>query len=203
MRTKFKPWAKPYLDEHKEVQVEKVDYSSLKDIELEIGSGKGSFLIKKATNNPNTHFVGIEKNLTCAGITCKALVESKLTNAKIIFDDAINVAPLLKEKSVNNIYLNFSDPWPKKRHHKRRLTTDKFLNEYYRILKDTGEIIFKTDNRELFEFSLEMFTNNKFVISYVSFNYEQVEQGDEITEYEASFRENNESIYRLKAKKVI
>lgn len=203
MRTKYKPWALPYLTEHKEVQIKKDNISSLFDVYLEIGSGKGGFLVKKSINNPDKYYVGIEKNVSCAGIACKALVENSITNGKIIYADAEEILLLLKDKSINDIFLNFSDPWPKKRHHKRRLTTNKFLDEYFRILKDDGEIIFKTDNKELFEFSLETLTNHKFQITYISFDYKELELGDEETEYEQSFRLEGLPIYRFKARKKV
>ena len=197
MRTKYKPWAKPYLDEHKEVQVDESRFSSLDDIYLELGSGKGQFILDMSKKFPNRNFVGVERNVTCAGFTAKKLVEEEVSNAKLIFMDAEKVLNEMKEKSVNIIYLNFSDPWPKVRHHKRRLTSDRFCNLYKKVLKDDGIIIQKTDNVDLFDFSLEMFTSNGFKVIEEDRNYQTVED-DVVTEYEASFRSENLPIYRLK-----
>ena len=88
MRTKYKAWAKPFLDEHKEVQIELEELANRKDVYLEIGSGKGEFLIKMATKYPDKLFIGVEKNVTCAGITAKKMVEVNLPNCKLIYGDA-------------------------------------------------------------------------------------------------------------------
>ena len=198
MRTKFKAWAEPYLLEHPEASYKEEEISSLDNFILEIGSGKGEFLIKMANKFPNETFLGIEKNVTCAGITCKKLVENEISNAKIIFNDVEKLFPLFKDKSVKNIYLNFSDPWPKKKHHKRRLTNKRFLDSYRRILKDDGLIIFKTDNDELFEDSLLEFEENNFHIIEVDRNYDGLDDVDTCTEYEEFFRNENIAIKRVK-----
>ncbi len=197
MRTKFKAWAQPFLDEHKEVQYNKEELSSLKDFYLEIGSGKGEFLIKMASKNNDKLFIGIEKNVTCSGITAKKLVESKLDNAKLIHDDAINILPMLKEGSVKTIFLNFSDPWPKKRHHKRRLTSVSFLNEYLRVLPKGGKLIFKTDNIDLFNDSLEYFESSPFKLISKTNNYLGEDEFDAATEYEEFFRNEGTPINRV------
>lgn len=197
MRTKYKPWAKPYLDEHLEVQLDPSLFSSTDDIYLEIGSGKGQFLVGMAKKYPSRNFVGIERNVTCAGFIAKKLVEEEISNAKLIFNDGEKVLQEMKEKSVNIVYLNFSDPWPKTRHHKRRLTSEKFCYLYKKVLKNDGYIIQKTDNLELFEFSKETFKENGFKIIEEDYNYMTNEE-DVVTEYEADFRKDNLPIYRLK-----
>ena len=197
MRTKYKPWAKPYLDEHLEVQLDSSLFSSTDDIYLEIGSGKGLFLVGMAKKYPSRNFVGIERNVTCAGFIAKKLVEEEISNAKLIFNDGEKVLQEMKEKSVNIIYLNFSDPWPKTRHHKRRLTSERFCYLYKKVLKNDGYIIQKTDNLELFEFSKETFKENGFKIIEEDHNYMTSEE-DVVTEYEADFRKDNLPIYRLK-----
>ena len=197
MRTRYKAWTEPYLKEHQEVQLDESLYASKDNIYLEIGSGKGLFLVEMSKKYPDRDFIGIEKNMTCAGFTAKKLVEEEITNAKLIFDDAEKVLALFKEKSVKVIYLNFSDPWPKKRHHKRRLTSDRFASLYKRVLNDDGIIIQKTDNLELFEYSIEMFNTNGFKVFDIDRDY-QPQDDDVITEYEADFRKDNLPIYRLK-----
>ena len=198
MRTKFKAWTKPYLDEHQEVQLTLEEVNSLeKEVYLEIGSGKGQFLLDMAKNNPSLMFVGIEKNVTCAGFCAKKLVENEITNAKIIFNDAVMVLDSFKNKSINTIFLNFSDPWPKKRHHKRRLTADSFLDRYFSILKDDGRIIFKTDNVELFDDTKEVIETSKFKAISIDENYDGKDSFDAQTEYEISFRNEGVPIHRM------
>ncbi len=196
MRTKFKAWAEPYLIEHLEISYSQEQIENLSDFYLEIGSGKGDFLLKMAAKFPNLLFVGIEKNVTCAGISAKKLVEGE-SKAKIIWADAIDVLPLLKNESVNTIFLNFSDPWPKKRHHKRRLTSDLFLKEYLRVLKKDGRLIFKTDNIDLFNDSLEMFEQTPFKLISKTNNYDGNDEFDASTEYETNFRDKGTPINRV------
>ena len=197
MRTKFKAWAEPYLNEHLEYSLTDEELSKLDNFQLEIGSGKGEFLVRMSNKFPSEQFLGIEKNVTCAGISVKKLVENEVQNVKFLHRDAQEVVKLLKDKSVNNIFLNFSDPWPKKRHYKRRLTSVNFLNEYRRILKDDGKIIFKTDNTDLFEYSIEMFKENNFNIVKIDNNYDGLDEFDAQTEYEEFFRNENTPIHRL------
>ena len=198
MRTKYKAWAKPFIDEHKEVGL---DLDAIKDIKqdiyLEIGSGKGQFLLDMANKNQDKFFIGIEKNVTCAGFSAKKLVESKVLNAKIIHDDAINVLESFLDKQIQIIFLNFSDPWPKKRHHKRRLTSDAFLDKYYSKLSDNGKIIFKTDNVDLFDYTKELIENSKFKFESIDENYDGSIEFDAQTEYEKSFREQGIAIHRM------
>ena len=197
MRTKFKAWAEPYLNEHLEYSLTDEELSNLDNFQLEIGSGKGEFLVRMSNKFPSEQFLGIEKNVTCAGISVKKLVENEVQNVKFLHRDAQEVVKLLKDKSVKNIFLNFSDPWPKKRHYKRRLTSVNFLNEYRRILKDDGKIIFKTDNTDLFEYSIEMFKEHNFNIVKIDNNYDGLDEFDAQTEYEEFFRNENTPIHRL------
>ena len=198
MRTKYKPWAKPYIEEHKEVTFTKEELLSFdKPYYLEIGSGKGQFLVDMAKKFPDKFFVGIERNVTCAGFTAKKLVEQEVTNAKLMFINAELLMGEIKDNSVEAIFLNFSDPWPKKRHHKRRLTAESFLANYYRVLKSGGRLIIKTDNVDLFTFTLENLVNSKFKLVYKTDNYMDYDEFDTMTEYEKSFRDEGVAIHRL------
>lgn len=197
MRTKYKPWAKPYIEEHTEVMCAFDTINNYQNYYLEIGSGKGQFLVNMAKNHPDTFFIGMERNVTCAGFTAKKLVEGEITNAKLVYADAGQVLPSINAESVEGIFLNFSDPWPKKRHAKRRLTSDSFLGQYYRILKRGGKLIFKTDNYDLFTYSLEILENSTFKLVEANYSYDGKDPFDEITEYETSFRELGQPIYRL------
>lgn len=197
MRTKFKAWAEPYINEHTEVMLKGEDLATMKDFVLEIGSGKGQFLLLMSQKFPTMNFVGIEKNVTCSGFTAKKLVENEVKNAKLIFDDAERVLVNVKDNSIDTIFLNFSDPWPKKRHTKRRLTCERFLNEYFRVLKEGGRLIIKTDNDDLFAYSKEMFETSKFKVISCTTDYDGKEEFDAITEYEENFRSVNKNINRM------
>ena len=198
MRTKYKPWAKPYIEEHKEVMLNKEELSSFPHpYYLEIGSGKGQFLVEMAKKFPDKFFIGVERNVTCSGITCKKLVENEITNAKLMYIDAEVLMKEIKDDSIESIFLNFSDPWPKKRHHKRRLTAESYLNNYYRVLKRGGHLIIKTDNVDLFAFTLENIDNSKFKIVSKTDNYQDYDEFDTMTEYEKSFREEGIPIHRI------
>jgi len=200
MRTKFKAWAEPYINEHPEVMMKEDELSSLNSFCLEIGSGKGDFIVKMAEKFPTTTFIGIEKNVTCSGFTCKKLVESQLKNAKLIWNDMSYLFQYIPDNSIEKVYLNFSDPWPKKRHFKRRLTSERFLEEYKRILNKNGIIIFKTDNVDLFDYSLETFIEKGFSIIEKTDNYDGSDEDDAMTEYEAFFRAEGTPIHRVKVK---
>ena len=197
MRTKYKAWAKPFIDEHPEYSLTDEEISKLSDFVLEIGSGKGEFIVQMATKYPNKQFLGVEKNVTCAGISLKKIVNAELNNVQFLYRDGQEVIKLLSDNSVDTIFLNFSDPWPKKRHYKRRLTSVSFLNEYRRILKDDGRLIFKTDNTDLFSYSVEMFEENKFNVIKVDDNYDGLDEFDAQTEYEQFFRNEGTPIHRL------
>ena len=107
------------------------------------------------------------------------------------------MTPTIKDESVEGIFLNFSDPWPKKRHAKRRLTSNSFLLEYYRILKKGAKLIFKTDNYDLFTYSLEVINESPFKLVEANYSYDGKDPFDACTEYEQSFRELGQPIYRL------
>lgn len=197
MRTKYKPWAKPYLDEHQEVQYPFDELKKLSHLHLEVGCGKGAFIIEMAKRNPDTFYLAIEKNVTCAGISAKALVEEDIKNAKLMYIDGDLVIDELNEGSVKVLYLNFSDPWPKKRHEKRRLTSLGFINKYIRILENGGEIRFKTDNDDLYQFSKECFAQSTLKVVEDIEDYQELASDDCMTEYESRKREAGLKIHRL------
>lgn len=208
MRMKNKKWSIPFLNEHKEIVLYEVSYDNelLKDfinhqpLYLEIGTGKGDFILNMAKNNLNTHFIGIEKSITCLAITAKKIVNEDIKNVLLIADDVSKVFAYLPQGSIDKLFLNFSDPWPKKRHEKRRLTYKTFLDEYKKILKSNGEIIMKTDNIDLFNYSIESFTSNGFILEQVNFDYDGLDTNDVMTEYERFFRDEGTKINKLVAK---
>ena len=198
MRTKYKAWALPYITEHKEVMFNEEQLSSFdKPYYLEIGSGKGQFLVDMAKKFPDKFFVGVERNITCCGFTAKKLVEEEITNAKLMFINAEVLMQEIKDNSLEGIFLNFSDPWPKKRHHKRRLTAMNYLDNYYRILKKEARLVIKTDNSDLFAFTLENLDNSKFKVISKTDNYMDYDEFDTMTEYEKSFRDEGVPIHRI------
>src|SRR5574344_2885549 len=162
MRVKFKRWAVDYLLTSKENQFDLFvedkqklsSFLSEKPTFIEIGPGKGDFIISMAAKNPNYNFIVIELNKTVAGICLKRIDESKLTNVKLVAGDFYRFVDQICPKSIEGIFLNFSDPWPKHKHENRRLTSSSFLISYAFILKDEGKIYQKTDNIDLFNFSL-------------------------------------------------
>ena len=202
MRTKFKAWAEPFIKDHPEVMCPFDKLNEQGPYYLEIGSGKGQFLLDMALKFPETTFIGVERNVTCAGFTAKKLVENEIKNAKLVFADAGQITPSINSGSIEGIFLNFSDPWPKKRHTKRRLTSESFLKEYYRILKSGGHLIFKTDNYDLFTYSLEVIKDSLFKLLEANYSYDGKDEFDALTEYEKSFREEGQPIYRLILEKV-
>jgi len=184
---------------------EKIDFKALFNNDnpnhLEIGMGKGRFIINMAKNNPNINFIGLEKYSSVILQATKKLDDLELIpNLKLINMDATNLKDVFSDKSIDLIYLNFSDPWPKKRQAKRRLTHENYLKIYDDLLKDKGEIYFKTDNRGLFEFSLESITNYGFKIKNVCLDLHNSEL--DFINLETEFEEKygaNSPIYRLEA----
>ena len=204
MRTKFKPWAVSYLKEHQEIildDIEKNQKFFAKEIYIEIGSGKGDFILGMSRLYPDINFIAIEKVESVAGVMAKKIVDNDIKNVLIYPGDIVNLFSSLKDKSIGKIFLNFSDPWPKKKHAKRRLTFIKFLNEYYRLLKDDGELIFKSDNDGLYEFSLEEIKLSKFNLIDYTFDYIFDDRCDAMSEYEKKFREKGQKIHRFVLKK--
>lgn len=143
-------------------------FNNSNPIHVEIGCGKGQFISTLAKLNPNINYIAIEKYDSVLLRCLEKVIDSDLNNLKLITFDASELRDLFSDKEISRIYLNFSDPWPKSHHAKRRLTSSIFLNIYKYILKEDGEIFFKTDNRKLFEFSLESFNENNYKLSNIS-----------------------------------
>ena len=198
MRTKYKKWAVDYIKDHPEIILHDENISSYLDkkLNIEIGAGKGDFVIGMALSHEDEFFIAVEKISSVGGIAAKKMNELHLPNALLYPSDVVNLFSLLPDNSINNIYLNFSDPWPKKRHEKRRLTYIKFLNEYYRILKPNGYLIFKSDNDDLYQYSLEEITLSPFKLISKDDDY-QLLSDDVETEYEHKFRSLGNKIHRF------
>jgi len=166
--------------------------------------GKGRFIMDLARQNPQINYVGIEKYSSVLLRAIEKQREEELPNVRFIRMDAENITNVFGEGEVDRIYLNFSDPWPKDRHAKRRLTSREFLARYNVILKKDGIVEFKTDNRALFEFSLESVEEAGWTLLGYTFDLHQDEimnQGNIMTEYEEKFSSMGNPIYKLIAKR--
>lgn len=168
-------------------------------IHLEIGMGKGKFIIEKAKREPNVNFIGCE---LVQSIIYKAAKSVKdVPNLLMINYDALKLGEVFDKGEIGKIYLNFSDPWPKSRHEKRRLTSDSFLNVYREIKASDGVIEFKTDNRGLFEYSVMSLNNNGFEFLDISFDFHNDGRENIVTtEYEDRFSAKGNVIYFIKVK---
>ncbi|MDD2258312.1 MAG: tRNA (guanosine(46)-N7)-methyltransferase TrmB [Bacilli bacterium] len=170
-------------------------------IHLEIGMGKGQFLIEKARKNPTVNYIGIEVSATVSLKAAKKINKANLINIHIINIDAIKLDEYFDKFEVNKIYLNFSDPWPKNKHDKRRLTYYKFLEKYDFVLDQEGEIEFKTDNYKLYLFSIISFNNYGFEFLELSLDLHKDNEEVITTEYEDKFIMENKPIYYIKVRK--
>ncbi len=175
------------------------EFSDFKEISIEIGCGKGRFILENAKRNPDKLYIGFEKVPDVIVLAMEKIKNEEIKNVFFICDDASRLCEIFDENEIDEIYLNFSDPWPKKRHAKRRLTFISFLEIYKKIIKDGGKIFFKTDNRDLFDFSLEQFEKAEIEVSDVCFDLHNSEyEKDNIhTEYEDNFSAKGFSINRL------
>ena len=168
-------------------------------VRIEIGMGKGRFLMDLARQNPEINYVGIEKYSSVLLRAIEKQREEELPNVRFVRMDAENIKNVFGEGEVDRIYLNFSDPWPKDRHAKRRLTSREFLARYDVILKKDGVVEFKTDNRALFDFSLEEIKETKWNLDACTFDLhhdEEMVQGNVMTEYEERFSAMGNPIHK-------
>ena len=165
-------------------------------IYIEIGMGKGQFIIENAKRYPNINFIGIEKYDSILALALKK-INTELPNLVMLRLDAFNIDSIFKEE-IDTIYLNFSDPWPKKRHAKRRLTSPEFLKKYDLIFKNNNHIVMKTDNKDLFSYSIKTLNNHGYYINNITFDLEKEKDSLNImTEYEEKFTKLNNPIYKI------
>ena len=170
-------------------------------IHIEIGMGKGAFIAGMAEAHPEINYIGIDMQVSVVSFALDKLIEKKLPNLQLLHVDGSELTNYFADSEVDQIYLNFSDPWPKTRHEKRRLTYKTFLAVDEQILKPAGEIHFKTDNQGLFEYSLASMSQygmdlQKVWLDLHNSNFE----GNVMTEYEEKFSSRGQRIYRLEAK---
>lgn len=210
VRLRNKPWAREFIESHPEVIIPNPEeykgkwneiFGNDHPIHIEVGSGKGQFITGMALANPNINYIGIEMYTSVIVSALEKVLEAgSPPNLRLLNIDGTHLEKYFQKNDVERIYLNFSDPWSKNRHAKRRLTHEGFLKIYESILIDNGEIHFKTDNRGLFEFSLVSMSQYGMLLKDVSLDLHANEPEDNIrTEYEEKFSAKGQPIYRLEA----
>ncbi|MDF2521985.1 MAG: trmB [Clostridia bacterium] len=211
MRMRHKPYAVDKMLEHPKLVVFKPIlykgkwnqlFDNSKPLHVELGMGRGQFITINASIHRDINYIGIEKKNEVALIAMnRALdIEPALDNLRILPTNIDYISEIFEEGEIDTLYINFCDPWPKVRHAKRRLTHRNYLNEYKQLLKPNAEIIFKTDNRDLFDFSVEEFKESGYELTEVNYDlHSLVDPSNVMTEYEKKFSEMGVKINRLKA----
>ena len=176
------------------------EFGNNNPIRIEIGMGKGKFITQLAIENPNVNYVGIEKYSSVLIRAIEKCEELDVPNLRFIRMEAEYICDVFEHGEVDRIYLNFSDPWKKNKQAKRRLTHKRFLDRYKAVLKQGDYIWFKTDNKALFDFSLNSFAEENFKLENISLDLHNSKfEGNVMTEYEQRFSEQGMPIYRLEA----
>lgn len=191
MRLRNNPNAEKILSSSEYVIMDAKDkyFNNDKPVHIEIGMGKGDFIIGMARQNPDINFIGVEKFATVMIKGLEKLEEAKLDNVLFLEEDATNLLDYFKPHTIGCIYVNFSDPWPKKRHYKRRLTYKTFLSLYEQLLVSDGVLKQKTDNVSLFESSLMSYNEYGMKFEKLSVDLHKSEYADNnvMSEYEKKF----------------
>ena len=207
MRVRKKPWAEGELLANSYVVKNGSEnkgawrkiFGNGNKLYVELGCGKGKFLAETAKMFPDINFIGIEKQKTVLA-TAVRHIEEEIPNLLFVNYDVLELEELFADGEIDRLYINFCDPWPRKKWAKRRLTHRGFLEKYKRFFGERGELFFKTDNRDLFEFSLEEFAENGWRLENVTFDlYSGDISGNIATEYEEKFASEGVPICRLEA----
>lgn len=170
-------------------------------IHIEIGCGKGQFICQMAEIHPDINYIAIDVVPDVLVVALEKATSKEIENVRFIIADAAKLCDYFEFDEVKQIYLNFSDPWKKSKQAKRRLTHKNFLDVYKKLLKQGNLICFKTDNKPLFEFSLNSFAAENFKLQNITFDLHNSKfEGNVMTEYETRFSEQGLPIYRLEAK---
>lgn len=205
MRMRKKTWAEPFLVENDQFVIpEPQKYAGqwkellkCQTLHVEIGCGKGDYFIQMSELDSTVGWIGIEKDRNVAAVAAKKALEKDASNRCMIALDADRIDEWFQEGEIDTIHLNFSDPWPKSGYKKRRLSHGNFLSKYKKLLKNQGQIIMKTDNQGLFEFSLVEFSQNDWILEDVSVDFRRNDHPeDAISEYESKFMALGQPIYR-------
>ena len=168
---------------------------------VEIGCGKGRFITENAKLDPSTLFIGIEHEPNVFVMAAEKAIAGEIKNVLFMDIDAETLCDIFADGEIDGIYLNFSDPWPKKKQAKRRLTHGDFLARYDKVLGPDGFVFFKTDNSSLFEFSLNSMCEYGLKLRNITFDLAASGMDNVVTEYEARFMEQGMNIYRVEAYK--
>lgn len=169
-------------------------------IHVEIGCGKGSFVVGMAKLHTDVNFIAIEKVEDVIVMAMEKAIANEVSNVRFMDLDAERIEEFFEKGEIKRIYLNFSDPWKKSKQAKRRLTHKNFLDRYKKVLNSGDYIWFKTDNRKLFEFSLNSFCDENFRLQNITLDlHDSGFEGNVITEYEQRFMDLGQPIYRLEA----
>lgn len=178
----------------------KAVFADDKPLRMEIGCGKGAFILETARRNPDINFIAVEKNLNVLVLAAEKIKNANLTNVRFVAGDANILREFETETKCDVIYINFCDPWPKNGYRKRRLTHETHLVIWEKLLKENGEIHFKTDNKALFEFSLNSFSDYDMKLKNITLDLHNSSfEGNVMTEYEKLFSEKGQPIYRCEA----
>lgn len=210
MRLRHKPWAQDFIDQHADVVVPNPEdfkgkwhelFGNDNPLHIEVGTGKGQFILGMALQNPDINYIGIELfDSVMVKAVEKVIAKDKPANLRLLKVNGADLEKYFAKADVDRLYLNFSDPWPKARHAKRRLTHEGFLKIYESILVDNGEVHFKTDNRGLFEYSLVSMNHYGMKLNYVSLDlHAEMPEDNIMTEYEQKFSAKGQPIYRLES----
>lgn len=196
MRLRKKWWAKPEMEASSLAVMNPQDYKgkwkkkfeNKNAIYLELGCGRGKFLCEQAENNIDINYIGIDLKDEVLVYALRKIQQKELENVRIIPMNIVGIGDIFDRDEISRIYINFCNPWPKKRHNKRRLTHTRFLTVYKEFLKSGSEIWFKTDDIELFNESQEYFRESGFIIEYLTYDLHNSNfQGNITTEYEEKF----------------
>ncbi|PKH08699.1 tRNA (guanosine(46)-N7)-methyltransferase TrmB [Planomicrobium sp. MB-3u-38] len=211
MRARYKPWAAELIEAHPEIVIPepaklkgkwKEEFGNSNPLHIEAGSGKGRFITGMAMANPDINYIGIElfDSVIVTALQTTLEQENGIPNLRLLRVNAQEMESFFEKNEVDRLYLNFSDPWPKTRHAKRRLTHESFLKLYETVLPKNGEIHFKTDNRGLFEYSLTSISEYGMLLKDVSLDLHANEpEWNIMTEYEEKFMKKGQPIYRMEA----
>ncbi len=211
MRLKHIPWAQDEIQQHPEfITMDGEEYKGKwqtrfakeQPIHLEVGSGKGRFIIEMAKRYPDINFIGLEMQSSALYKALEKQIEDRLPNLQLLNGFADQLTDYFAPNEIDKLMLTFSDPWPKTKHEKRRLTYATYLQQYQHILSKDGEFYFKTDNQGLFEYSLTSLNNYGMTFDEVILDLHNSNQADEniMTEFEEKFSKKGFRIYQIRAR---
>ncbi len=206
MRMRKKKWAEPFLEENGNFVIDNPKEFAGKwksrlgkdNLHVEIGCGKGDYFIEMSKIHQDTVWIALEKDRNVAAVAAKKAIDEGCNRCCLIAKDATDISEWFEEGEIDVLHLNFSDPWVKNGYRKRRLSHRGFLDKYKELLSENGQVIMKTDNQKLFEFSLVEFVQSDWLIEEVWVDFRRDEHPEDvITEYERKFMNLGQPIYRV------